>query len=33
MLLTYKLQMTTVKCFCGMALSYVCDGDQGALLE
>ena len=25
--------MTTVKCFCGMALPYVCDGDQGALLE
>ena len=25
--------MTTVECFCGMALSYVCDGDLGALLD
>ena len=25
--------MTTVKCRCGMALSYVCDGDTGDLLD
>ena len=25
--------MTTVKCFCGMALSYVCDRDLGDLLD
>ena len=25
--------MTTVECFCGMALSYVCDADLGAFLD